>query len=84
MQPYLSLALHLIKSHNHRVRIATHPDFEEFVLGANKHLKDVKGKNGSSLEGTLEFFNAGGDPKSLMAYMVKSRLRDPREIPTDY
>jgi sterol 3beta-glucosyltransferase len=73
----LSLALHLIKSHNHRVRIATHPDFKDFVIGTNKHLKGLKGKDGSNLEGMLEFYDAGGDPKSLMAYMVKSQLAFP-------
>ncbi|WWC91963.1 uncharacterized protein L201_006916 [Kwoniella dendrophila CBS 6074] len=55
VQPYLSLALHLIKSHSHRVRIATHPDFKDFVV-----------------EGKLEYFDVGGNPKELMAYMVKN------------
>ncbi|OCF44536.1 hypothetical protein I317_01608 [Kwoniella heveanensis CBS 569] len=54
VQPYLSLALHLIQSHSHRVRIATHPDFKDF------------------LDDHLEFFDVGGDPKELMAYMVKN------------
>ncbi|WVQ94968.1 hypothetical protein IAU59_002059 [Kwoniella sp. CBS 9459] len=55
VQPYLSLALHLIQSHSHRVRIATHPDFKDFKLDDH-----------------LEFFDVGGDPKELMAYMVKN------------
>jgi UDP:flavonoid glycosyltransferase YjiC (YdhE family) len=75
VQPYLSLALELIKSNGHRVRIATHPDFKEFVLNSNRALKGLKGKTGQDLEGRLEYFDAGGDPKSLMAYMVKSRSR---------
>lgn len=75
MQPYLSLALHLIRSHNHRVRIATHPDFKDFVLDVNKYLKGEKGRDGQELEGSLEFFDIGGDPKALMAYMVKSESR---------
>lgn len=72
VQPYLSLALRLILSHSHRVRIATHPDFKDFVLEANKRLIDKKGKNGQKLEGLVEFFDIGGSPKELMSYMVKS------------
>ena len=73
VQPYISLALRLIQSHSHRVRIATHPDFREFVLDANKRLNGKKAKDGTALEGRLEFFDVGGDPKELMAYMVKSK-----------
>lgn len=72
VQPYVSLALALIQSHGHRVRIATHPDFKDFVLGHNSRLKGKKDREGKPLEGRLEFYNAGGDPKALMAYMVKS------------
>ena len=72
MQPYLSLALHLVKSHAHRVRIATHPDFKDFVLEANKHLKG-KTARGIQLDGRIEFFNIGGNVRELMAYMVKSK-----------
>jgi hypothetical protein len=75
VQPYLSLALHLIRSHGHRVRIATHPDFKDFVLEANNRLKGEKAKSGEELEGKIEFFDIGGNPKELMAYMVKSELR---------
>ncbi len=71
MQPYLSLALHLIRSHGHRVRIATHPDFKDFVQGANVHLKGKKVR-GVDLEGRLEYFDIGGNVRELMAYMVKS------------
>ena len=73
MQPYLSLALHLILTNGHRVRIATHPDFKDFILKANERLAG-KNHNGRPLQGRLEFFDVGGDPKSLMAYMVKSEL----------
>lgn len=73
VQPYLSLALHLIESHNHRVRIATHPDFRDFVVDCNKRLSGKKAQDGTLLKGRLEFFDVGGDPKELMAYMVKSR-----------
>ncbi|WVR09693.1 hypothetical protein IAU60_006768 [Kwoniella sp. DSM 27419] len=72
VQPYLSLALRLITSHSHRVRIATHPDFKDFVLDARKRLKGKKGSDGQGLEENLEFFDVGGDPKELMAYMVKN------------
>lgn len=75
MQPYLSLALHLILSHSHRVRLATHPDFKDFVIDANKRLSGKTGRDGKPLEGKLEFFDIGGSPKELMAYMVKSESR---------
>ncbi|OCF44519.1 hypothetical protein I317_01591 [Kwoniella heveanensis CBS 569] len=55
VQPYISLALSLIRTSGHRVRIATHGEFATLVL-----------------EGNLEFFDVGGDPKELMAYMVKN------------
>lgn len=71
VQPYIALALALITTHGHRVRIATHPDFHDFVLSANSRLRGLY-HQGVPLEGRLEFFNAGGDPKSLMEYMVKS------------
>lgn len=71
VQPFLSLALRLVQSHAHRVRIATHPDFKDFVLSSNKRLKG-KTCRGVDLEGRIEFFDVGGDPKELMAYMVKS------------
>lgn len=74
VQPYLSLALRLIESHSHRVRIATHPDFKDFVVDANKRLAGKTGKDGRKLEGLLEFFDIGGSPKELMAYMVKSKF----------
>ncbi|EIW72027.1 hypothetical protein TREMEDRAFT_25667 [Tremella mesenterica DSM 1558] len=72
VQPYLSLALRLIESYSHRVRIATHPDFRDFVLSENKRLRGKRGKDGVDLEGKLEYFDIGGDPKDLMAYMVKN------------
>ncbi len=72
----------MIKKHGHRVRIATHPDFKDFVLDCNKRLSGSKGKGGEKLEGNLEFFDIGGDPKALMAYMVKSELRS--TLPPDF
>ncbi|WRT69975.1 uncharacterized protein IL334_006966 [Kwoniella shivajii] len=72
VQPYLSLALKMVATHSHRIRIATHPDFKDFVLTANDRLKGKKGPNGENLEGKIEFFDVGGDPKELMAYMVKN------------
>lgn len=74
VQPYVALALGLIKSRGHRVRLATHGEFKDFVLKANEHLAGLVGPRGESLEGKLEFFDAGGDPRELMAYMVKSEL----------
>jgi sterol 3beta-glucosyltransferase len=62
----------MIRSHTHRVRIATHGEFKDLVLSANKHLQGEMGRYGIKLEGRLEFYEAGGDPRELMAYMVKS------------
>ncbi|KAJ5605328.1 hypothetical protein N7510_010482 [Penicillium lagena] len=54
IQPFIALGMALEHS-GHRVRIATHETFKEFVESHG-----------------LEFFNIGGDPKKLMAYMVKN------------
>lgn len=78
MQPYVALALASIIKHGHRVRIATHPTFRDFVIGANARLlayPDPYGLPGQTLAGKLEFYDAGGDPKSLMEYMVKSEIK---------
>ena len=56
IQPFLRLGKVLKEQHGHRVRIATHPAFKEFVE------KDSQ----------LEFFSVGGDPAELMAFMVKN------------
>ncbi|KAH8596187.1 hypothetical protein B0O99DRAFT_125217 [Bisporella sp. PMI_857] len=55
VQPFISLGKVLKETYNHRVRIATHLIFKDFVEQSN-----------------LEFFNIGGDPEGLMAYMVKN------------
>lgn len=55
IQPFLKLGKNL-KEYGHRVRIATHPAFKDFV------------ENDSG----LEFFSVGGDPAELMAFMVKN------------
>ncbi|THX28348.1 UDP-Glycosyltransferase/glycogen phosphorylase [Aureobasidium pullulans] len=55
IQPFLQIA-RVLKRYGHRVRIATHPAFKEFIE------KDVG----------LEFFSIGGDPSELMAFMVKN------------
>lgn len=54
IQPFVALGKKL-KEHGHRVRLATHLAFRDFVLDDN-----------------LEFFNIGGDPAELMAFMVKN------------
>ncbi|KAJ5698704.1 hypothetical protein N7462_000709 [Penicillium macrosclerotiorum] len=54
IQPFVALGKEL-KAYGHRVRLATHFAFREFVL-----------------DGGLEFFNIGGDPAELMAFMVKN------------
>ncbi|KAF5862118.1 hypothetical protein ETB97_012102 [Aspergillus alliaceus] len=54
VQPFVALGKELQK-HGHRVRLATHLSFREYVS-----------------ETGLEFFNIGGDPAELMAFMVKN------------
>lgn len=54
-QPFVALGKVLKDTYGHRVRLATHPNFKDFITD-----------NG------LEFFNIGGDPQALMAFMVKN------------
>lgn len=54
VQPFIALGNELQK-YGHRVRIATHDVFSDFVRGHG-----------------LEFYPIGGDPVTLMAYMVKN------------
>ena len=56
IQPFLKVGKLLKEQHGHRVRIATHPAFKEFV----------------ERDTGLEFFSVGGDPAELMAFMVKN------------
>lgn len=56
IQPFLKIGRLLREVHGHRVRIATHPAFKEFV----------------EKDSNLEFFSVGGDPAELMAFMVKN------------
>jgi len=56
IQPFLKIAKILQDDYRHRVRIATHPAFKEFIE------KDLG----------LEFFSIGGNPSELMAFMVKN------------
>jgi Glycosyltransferase family 28 N-terminal domain len=56
IQPFLKIGKILKEKHGHRVRIATHPAFKDFVQN------DIG----------LEFFSVGGDPSELMAFMVKN------------
>lgn len=56
VQPFLKIGKVLKEQHGHRVRLATHPAFKEFV----------------ERDSGLEFFSVGGDPAELMAFMVKN------------
>ncbi|KIW07544.1 uncharacterized protein PV09_01503 [Verruconis gallopava] len=56
IQPFLKVGKILKQEYGHRVRIATHPAFKDFV----------------EKDGKLEFFSVGGDPSDLMAFMVKN------------
>lgn len=56
IQPFLKVAKLLKEKYGHRVRIASHPTFRDFVEN----------------DAGLEFFSVGGDPSELMAFMVKN------------
>ena len=56
IQPFLRVGKILRNNYGHRVRIATHPVFKDFVES----------------DAGLEFFSIGGDPSELMAFMVKN------------
>lgn len=56
IQPFIKIAKVLQNDYGHRVRIATHPAFKDFV----------------QKDSGLEFFSVGGDPSELMAFMVKN------------
>lgn len=56
IQPFLKIGKLLKENYGHRVRIATHPAFQNFV----------------EQDSGLEFFSVGGDPAELMAFMVKN------------
>ena len=55
VQPFVALGKVLKETFNHRVRLATHTTFKDFVE-----------------ENGLEYFDIGGDPAELMAFMVKN------------
>jgi UDP:flavonoid glycosyltransferase YjiC (YdhE family) len=55
IQPFMAIG-RILKEKGHRVRIASHPAFRDFVE------KEIG----------LEFFSVGGDPSELMAFMVKN------------
>ena len=56
IQPFLKIGNVLKEEHGHRVRIASHPAFKDFV----------------EQDTGLEFFSVGGNPSELMAFMVKN------------
>ncbi|KAK3678878.1 hypothetical protein LTR78_001331 [Recurvomyces mirabilis] len=56
IQPFLRLGKILKEQYGHRVRVASHPTFRDFVQKENG----------------LDFFSVGGDPAELMAFMVKN------------
>ncbi|KAB5513057.1 glycosyltransferase family 28 domain-containing protein [Coniochaeta sp. 2T2.1] len=56
VQPFVKIGKVLKEQYGHRVRIATHPLFRDFV----------------EKDSGLEFFSVGGDPSELMAFMVKN------------
>lgn len=64
VQPFIAVAKVLREKWGHRVRLATHGAFREFVAGFG-----------------IEFFDVGGDPGELMAFMVKNPVRPPFRFP---
>ncbi|KAN0060455.1 hypothetical protein ACQY0O_007785 [Thecaphora frezii] len=60
--PFMPIAEKLA-AHGHRVRVATHAKFKQWVA---KRAAIIQG------QGCIEFFDLGGDPERLMAFMVKN------------
>ncbi|KNG51062.1 glycosyltransferase family 1 protein [Stemphylium lycopersici] len=56
IQPFIRIGKILQEDYGHRVRLATHPAFKDFV----------------EKDSGLEFFSVGGNPAELMAFMVKN------------
>ncbi|KAL6704101.1 hypothetical protein ACN47E_008764 [Coniothyrium glycines] len=56
IQPFIRIGKILQEDYGHRVRLATHPAFKDFVEN----------------DCGLEFFSVGGNPAELMAFMVKN------------
>lgn len=56
IQPFIRIGKILQNDYGHRVRMATHPAFKDFV----------------EKDSGLEFFSIGGNPAELMAFMVKN------------
>ncbi|KAL1797559.1 hypothetical protein ACET3X_004165 [Alternaria dauci] len=56
IQPFIRIGKILKEDYGHRVRLATHPAFKDFV----------------EKDSGLEFFSVGGNPAELMAFMVKN------------
>ncbi|EMD60710.1 glycosyltransferase family 1 protein [Bipolaris sorokiniana ND90Pr] len=56
IQPFIRIGKILKEDYGHRVRLATHPAFRDFV----------------EKDSGLEFFSVGGNPAELMAFMVKN------------
>ena len=78
------MAIELVLSPaKHRVRLATHDEFADFVIGQGRRvlISRLRARapgpfDEAEVAGRLEFFAIGGNPKELMAYMVKSEYRD--------
>ncbi|BEJ13699.1 hypothetical protein CspHIS471_0308730 [Cutaneotrichosporon sp. HIS471] len=72
VQPYLALALELIRTRGHRVRLATHAIFADLVKQTTIRLAGLTDENGTPLTSKLEHFDIGGSPEELMSYMVRN------------
>ncbi|BEI90937.1 uncharacterized protein CcaverHIS019_0310070 [Cutaneotrichosporon cavernicola] len=72
VQPYLALALELIRTRGHRVRLATHAIFADLVKQTTVRLAGLTDENGTPLTSKLEHFDIGGSPEELMSYMVRN------------
>ncbi|GMK53538.1 hypothetical protein CspeluHIS016_0101240 [Cutaneotrichosporon spelunceum] len=72
VQPYLALALELIRTRGHRVRLATHAVFADLVQQTSVRLAGLTDEDGTPLTSKLEHFDIGGSPEELMSYMVRN------------
>lgn len=81
MLPYIALALQLIKSKGHRVRIATHAEFSELVTDASVRLAGLTDSRGEPLTGRLEHFDIGGAPAHIGEVMLRCEQAVPEQDP---
>nr|XP_019043857.1 hypothetical protein I302_07128 [Kwoniella bestiolae CBS 10118]OCF22787.1 hypothetical protein I302_07128 [Kwoniella bestiolae CBS 10118] len=74
--PLRLIALKMIKSHSHRVRISTQETHRDTILQFQQRLDGLRGRDGEELEGKLEFYDVLAGPN----FSLKSWADDPQQM----